>query len=408
VGISVVISGSANCDTGVRAIRFKVDGGIIYEIGAPSGNATWNTGGFSAGNHTITLEAAGQGDNNWSYAASKSISYNLTSAPKSTPQPQNPSCSITSLSTSPSSPRQVGTTISISGSANCDTGVRAIRFKVDGGIIYEIGASSAKATWNSGGYSEGDHIITLEAAGQGDNNWSNAASRSITFTLQSGSQPQNPTCLISSLSASPSSPQQVGTAVTISGSASCDNGVRAIRFKIDGGVINEIGASSGATTWNTGGISAGSHTITLEAAGQGDNNWSYAASRSITYVLGNKEEYVGIVGGAGSLIFDDSGVNKVYIYASDANKNSCENEGNFTVTYPMNNDPKWNRINVENVRFWTSNIVAFGKIFFPYLLKHGRPVRAMIMEVNPSHLQLCLSSLLSEREARSTFIWIKQ
>jgi predicted secreted protein len=289
VGASITISGSASCDTGVRAIRFKVDGGIIYEIGAPSGNATWNTGGASAGNHTIMIEAAGQGDNNWSYAASQSISFTLTSAPQqptAVPQPQNPSCSITSLSASPSSPQQVGASITISGSASCDTGVRAIRFKVDGGIIYEIGAPSGNATWITGGFSAGNHTITIEAAGQGDNNWSYAASQSISFTLTSVSQPQNnPSCSITSFSASPSSPQQIGASITISGSASCDTGVRAIRFKVDGNIINEVGASSGSTTWNTGGASAGNHTITIEAAGQGDNNWSYSASQSISYTL---------------------------------------------------------------------------------------------------------------------------
>jgi len=280
--VSVSLYAKANCGGGVRAIRFKVDGNIIYELGAPEATATWNTGGSSAGSHTLTVEAAEQGDNNWSNPASSSMSYQLNGSP---PPPPNPTCSITSFSASPSSPQQVGTSITLSGSASCDTGVRAIRFKVDGGIIYEIGAPSGSTTWNTSGASASTHTLTLEAAGQGDNSWSYAGSQSMTYVLQQ-SQPNPPVCQIQALSASPSSPQPPGTSVSIYGKASCDTGVRAIRFKVDGGIIYELGAPEATTTWNSP-TSPGSHTLTVEAAGQGDNSWSYAASQSITYTLGS-------------------------------------------------------------------------------------------------------------------------
>jgi hypothetical protein len=178
-GTSVSIYGRASCDTGVRAIRFKVDGGIIYELGAPEANATWNSPG-SPGSHTITVEAAGWGDNTWAHAASRSIAYEL----QSTSSP--PSCSVQSLSVSPTS-GPAGTMFDISGGGSCDTGVRAVRFKVDGGIIYELGAPSASTTWNSSGAWQGTHTATIDVAGWGDDNWSYAASSSKT-----GSNSRNP------------------------------------------------------------------------------------------------------------------------------------------------------------------------------------------------------------------------
>ena len=200
VGTQFSISGSGSCDTGVRAIRFKIDGGIIYELGAPSATTTWNSSGTWTGTHTATVEVAGWGDNSWSYAASQSAQFIVSAAgsppppPPDSPPPVNvppppppqPSstCSVDSFNVSPTS-GSTGTVFTLSGNGSCNTGVRAIRFKIDGGIIYELGASSANTSWNSSGTWEGTHTATVEVAGWGDDNWSSAASWSIYFNVGS-------------------------------------------------------------------------------------------------------------------------------------------------------------------------------------------------------------------------------
>jgi len=272
VGTTVNISGSANCGGGVRAMRILVDGGVISEIGAPDISVTWNTGGASPGSHTISVEAAENGDNNWSHTASQSTGYDLVA-------PAPPQCSITAFNTSPGSPQPPGTTVTVSGSASCSTGVRAIRIKVNGGVISEIGAQDISATWQAPG--PGSYTLEVEAAGNGDDNWSHSASQSTGYEIRQ----VDPGCTVNSIDASPSSPQPPGTTVTISGSGSCANGsVRAMRVRVDGNVIAEIGAPNISASW-TAPNSHGTHTFAVEVAGQGDNNWTFAGSASMNYEI---------------------------------------------------------------------------------------------------------------------------
>ena len=292
-GSLVSIYAKASCNTGVRAIRFKVDGNIIYELGAAEATAVWNTSGTALGEHMVSVEAAGQGDDSWSRAASRSNGYTLqpNDVPPTRTPTVSPICQIQTLSTNPPSPRLPGLSVAIYAKASCTTGVRAIRFKVDGNIIYELGAAEATAAWSTIGASLGEHVIAVEAAGLGDSDWSAAARQTTSYTLQQSQEPPrststvSPSCQIQGLSTTPSSPQIAGVLVAIYGKASCTTGVRAIRFKVDGNIVYEIGASEATATWNTSGVSLSDHTISVEAAAQGDNNWTYAAAQSIDFTL---------------------------------------------------------------------------------------------------------------------------
>jgi len=99
------------------------------------------------------------------------------------PSAINPKCQISSFSASPATPQILTTSISVSASGTCDTGVRAMRIKIDNISIYEIDSDSLTTVWNTPS-SEGNHTITVEVAGLNDNNWTYAASQSISFTLQ--------------------------------------------------------------------------------------------------------------------------------------------------------------------------------------------------------------------------------
>ena len=115
--------------------------------------------------------------------------------PPSNPQQPLPTCSVQSFNISPTSGSR-GTEFTLSGRGDCNTGVRAIRFKIDGGIIYELGSPEITRVWNSSGASEGTHTATIEVAGHNDNDWRAAATRSVQFTVGSGGsapvQPQQP------------------------------------------------------------------------------------------------------------------------------------------------------------------------------------------------------------------------
>jgi hypothetical protein len=192
VGTRITIRARVDWDTEFRAMRICFpDRNNCQESGEVEFERSFNTDGWGPGWYTIRVEVAKQGDNNWSSPNVTEASYELTSASQPPPPepPNNPdiSCSIDSFDVWPSS-ATIGQDVNITGTGSCNTGVRAIRVKVDGGstYVYEIGAPALDATWHvSDGAWEGSHEIRIEVAGWGDNDWVYADSRSRNILITS-------------------------------------------------------------------------------------------------------------------------------------------------------------------------------------------------------------------------------
>jgi cell wall-associated NlpC family hydrolase len=281
VGTSVNIHAKATWDSSFRAMRLNIDGSTVYELGSSEFNYTWNTSGYSEGYHTIRLEVAATGDNSWSNPTVREKSYYLTAAPTTAPTAPP----IEDLSFSPSSPSQVGTSVNIHAKATWDSSFRAMRLNIDGSTVYELGSSEFNYTWNTSGYSEGYHTIRLEVAATGDNSWSNPTVREKSYYLTAAPTTAPTAPPIEELSFSPSSPSQIGTSVNIYCRATWTEDFRAMRLKIDGSTVYELGSSEFNYTWNTSGYSEGYHTIRLEVAATGDNSWSNPTVREKSYEL---------------------------------------------------------------------------------------------------------------------------
>ena len=90
-GTDINISGGGSCSGGVRATRISVDGNPIYELGAPQANTVWHAQGAS-GTHTVTVQVAEWGDNNWTRAAARDSYVTFSAAAPTSPptQPQAP------------------------------------------------------------------------------------------------------------------------------------------------------------------------------------------------------------------------------------------------------------------------------------------------------------------------------
>ena len=99
---------------------------------------------------------------------------------------------IEDLSFNPPSPASVGTTVHIHCKATWDPTFRAMRLKIDGNIAYELGAPEFTRDWQTGGYSPGSHVILLEVAALGDNDWTNPTRRQETYILQAAPAPTTP------------------------------------------------------------------------------------------------------------------------------------------------------------------------------------------------------------------------
>lgn len=201
VGTSVTIHATVQWDSDFRSMRICFrDENWCQEDATPDITKTFNTGGLSAGTYNIIAEVAAV-NQGWDTANKTYASYELT-ANQPTPQPTNPpaiSCSVDSFDASPRT-LNIGDTIHIEGSGSCNVGVRATRVMLDGGSdIYEIGSPSLSTDWSTSGLSTGQHKLVLQVAGQGDNNWSQAANSSpIYFEVGSPNQPApQPSCVFS-------------------------------------------------------------------------------------------------------------------------------------------------------------------------------------------------------------------
>jgi hypothetical protein len=162
--------------------------------------------------------------------------------------------------------------------------VSSLRFSVEGTTLGTVAGSSGSVIWNTSGLAATDYTIRVDAA---DAVAGYIKSATETFLLTAGAPPSPPdvSCSVNSFNLFPGSPQAPGTNVTISGSGSCNTGVRAIRISIDGSHVYEIGASSVSWPWNTSSWAAGDHYVLFEVAGLGDDNWSQAASSATIYTL---------------------------------------------------------------------------------------------------------------------------
>ena len=296
VGTTVNIHAKATWNNCFRAMRLKIDGNVVYELGSPEFTYSWNTSGYSAGNHTVRLEVAAQNDNNWANPSVSESTYSLQAGvtatqpvqPNTTPTPQICQAPpIEDLSFNPSS-ATVGTTVNVHAKATWNSCFRAMRLKIDGNIVYELGSPEFTYSWNTSGYSAGGHTIRLEVAAQGDNSWSSPSVREANFTLQAGATATPIPCTappIEDLSFNPGSPATVGMTVNVHAKATWNSCFRSMRLKIDGNIVYELGSPEWNYNWNTSGYSTGNHTIRLEVAAQGDNSWSNPSVREVTYTL---------------------------------------------------------------------------------------------------------------------------
>lgn len=142
------------------------------------------------------------------------------------------------------------------------------------------GATGNVVCWqDTGKWSEGNH--SWAARSMDSNNEQSGASPDWSVKVPPSS-PQEAVCTIEPLTTTPKAPQPVGTVVSIFAAATCTNGVAALRFKVNGSVLDTVNGSSGTVYWNTAGYSESEYTVTVEAA---DNNAGYIKSRSQGYTL---------------------------------------------------------------------------------------------------------------------------
>jgi alpha-tubulin suppressor-like RCC1 family protein len=201
-------------------------------------------------------------------------------------------CSGVKLSGTPSSAVPAGTIVNLTASgATCAGGetpeYRFFYIKEGTSVAVDIRAYAPGATvaWDTTGLGSGSYQVLVYARAVG----STAAYQSFAYA--------NPKLLVgnvcdtvTSFTTSPSSPQSVGTQVTLTASATCSGGTAEYRYayKAPGAssyvYIGNYGAAS--QTWNTSGLPVGAYSLIVYARAVG-NASNYESYRYASYSLGS-------------------------------------------------------------------------------------------------------------------------
>jgi hypothetical protein len=182
--------------------------------------------------------------------------------------------------TAPASGANVsGASVTVSATAADNVGVVGVQFKLDGANLgTEVTASPYTIAWNSTTASNATHTLTAVARDAAANTTTSAPVTVTVFNVDT----TPPTV---SMTAPASGAAVYGTAVTVSATASDNNGVVGVQFLLDGAPLGpEVTVAPYTTAWNTTGTVNGGHTLSARARDAANNQ---ASSTGVNVIVSN-------------------------------------------------------------------------------------------------------------------------
>lgn len=284
-GTSVTYTGTASGGNGSYEYQFwyRAVGSASYAMVQDYSTSTsyvWDTTVIAAGNYEWMVYARNAGSTATFEATSQVMTYTL-----STPI-SNPPVTTVTISSTPTSPQQIGTTVTFTGRARGGVSPYQYRFVIrdSGGntLVNTSYGAANKFVWNTNGLAAGTYTAEVRARSAG-NIGDNEASSSISYQLTA------PPVTSVTLSATPTSPQLRGVAVVFSGQAA--GGVAPYQYQFivknsKGKTVASSGYStSGTWTWSTtSALAAGTYTVEVDARSAGSTA-SREAYMTASYVL---------------------------------------------------------------------------------------------------------------------------
>ena len=164
-----------------------------------------------------------------------------------------------------------GANVTVSATAADNTGVAGVQFKVDGvNLGAEVTASPYTISWNSTVASNGTHNLTAVARDAAANTTTSAP---VTVTVN------NPDTFPPTVSmTAPAGGAIVAGNVTVSATASDNNGVVGLQFLLDGASLGaEVTSSPYSITWNASTTTNGTHSLAARARDAAGNQTTSTA-----------------------------------------------------------------------------------------------------------------------------------
>ncbi|HEX4176618.1 MAG TPA: Ig-like domain-containing protein, partial [Acidimicrobiales bacterium] len=262
---TVTLSGSASGKYAIASVQTAVDGAAWQTVrGTSNWNSSWNTTALSNGSHTLSARATDTAGN-VSSAKSESVSVNNVS-----PIPP-PTVSIST----PANGSTISGVVAVSGSASSsNSAVASVETSVDGGAWKTVsGTTSWSWSWDTTGLSNGTHTLSAQATDSAGD-----VSAVVGESVNVSNAIPPPMASISS----PANGSTVSGVLSVTGSASSSSStVASVEISVDGVAWQTVsGTTSWSWSWDTTGLSNGTHTLSAEATDTAGNE-SVVATDSV-------------------------------------------------------------------------------------------------------------------------------
>jgi hypothetical protein len=287
---TVTVSADASDNVGIAGVQFLLDGvnlGAEDTTGPYSVN--WNTSAAAPGTHTLTARARDAAGNTTT-SATITVTVSDTSGP-------------TVSITAPANGATVSATVTVSATAADNGSVTGVQFLLDGvNLGVEDTTSPYSVSWNTTAVANGSHTLTAIARDAAGNTTTSAA---VPVTVQN----TDVVAPVVTLTA-PANGATVSGTVTIAADASDNATMAGVQFRLNGANLGaEVTSSPYTFSWNSTGVSNGSHSLTAVARDAAGNTTTSAA---VTVTVSNSNPAPGLVAaygyneGGGTSAFDSS------------------------------------------------------------------------------------------------------
>jgi hypothetical protein len=236
-----------------------------------------NTPGFRSGNYAFAIYARAAG--NTSTDGTNGFTYNIGNV-----------CTAAAIALPNKTSIGANETVQFTASATCNGAVPEydFRYRKQNGpswLAWREFSESPTASWNATGREPGKYEFLVYARGKNNPSALEATAPRVTL-------PVGLTCSAATLSATPTSPRDVGTQVTLNATASCGGAAVQYRFYYRDFTqqwlpINPADEWSNAssTVWNTTGLNAAKYELLVNTRVQGNSSDSEAPAQTV-YHLG--------------------------------------------------------------------------------------------------------------------------
>ena len=239
-GTTVTLKATVTPSTAHGTVKFKVGSTVLGTRTVSGGSASLSTKALPVGKDTVTAIFTPTADSGYG-TSTHSTSYTVAPDPTKT-----------TLTPSPVSPQQFGTTVTLKASVTPPTAPGTVQFKVGSTVLGKETVSGGSASLSTTALPLGtDSLVAVFTPSSLDFKGSTG-----TASYQITSIPTTTT-----LTPSPASPQYAGTTVTLKASVTPPNAPGTVQFKVGTKVLGTKTVSGGSASLSTTELTVGADTL---------------------------------------------------------------------------------------------------------------------------------------------------